>query len=446
MNKIYDVIVCGAGTSGMIAAIAAARNNASVLLVEKYGFLGGTNTAAMVWPLMTFHHNRTQTTGGIANEIIERLQASRGSLGHLQDPIGFCSTITPIDVESLKALYFDYCDEETIDLLLHTFIIDVIKDGSIIKGIKVANKSGTTELFAKVVIDATGDADVCKLARCPYVLGRDDDHLSQPMTMMFTMKQVNLNKVKDYMKDHPEEFMQDTTYTGDYLAVSGFFSKVKLAKERNDYTLNRDRVLFFQGMKEDEVSVNMTRVSGLNGTNAWELSIAERLARKQVKDVIRFLKTYIPGFEDAYLLTTPAQIGVRETRHIEGRYVLTKDDILQGRTFDDAIAIGAFPIDIHAPVGSNLELLNLDGHKKYQIPLRTLLPINIEGLLVTGRAFSATHEANASARVSPTAMSLGQAAGTLAALAVKKNITPHQVDVKLLQDTLRRQGQIIDID
>lgn len=441
--KKYDVIVCGAGTSGMIAAIAAKRNGASTLIVEQTALLGGTNVISLVGPFMTFHDGNNQVVKGIADEIISRLKEQNFSLGHIKDPIDFCATVTPFDVEGLKQLYFDIVEEEGIDCLFHSFIHKVIMEDNKIVGIEVINKTGVMQIYADVIIDATGDGDVCMLAGVDYILGRSKDNKSQPMTMLFTMGNVDFDEIKEYMKAHPEDFALAKDYDFQYLGVSGFFSKVKEAMEKNDFDLPRDRVLFFEDVYKNQVTINMTRVLNLSAVDAVDLSKAEIEGRKQIKKAVKFLKDYIPGFKNAYVIRTPNAIGKRESRHIIGDYILTKEDVIEKREFADSIAVGAFPIDIHSPDGKSILEHVTGSNKAYEVPYRILLPKGIENLLVTGRCVSSTHEANASLRVGAHVMALGQAAGTAAALAIKEKVTPRDLDIKLLQNTLVSQGQVI---
>lgn len=439
----YDVIVCGAGPSGMTAAISASRNNAKVLLVEASGLLGGNSILSLVGPWMTFHSNSDQIVKGVGGEIVDRLKALGYSLGHIPDPIGFCDTITPVDVEGVKEVYFDYIEKENIDLLLHALVMDVIRDGETIQGVKVATKSGMLDLFGTIVIDATGDADVAYKMGCPYMFGRGKDNLAQPMTMLFTVGDVDIPKIKTYMKDHPTDFVVKEGYEDEYLAVSGFFEKVNEAKANNDFDLPRDRVLLFQEVRPNQVSINMTRVQNLRATDAFEMSKAEQIGRKQIKKAFDFLRKYIPGFENSYIVRTPSRIGIRETRHIIGEYLMEVEDVLHRRTFEDSICLAGFPIDIHAPSGEKLELFDQSADMAYEIPLRSLLPLKADNLIVTGRCISATHEAAASLRVTPSVMGLGQAAGTLAALSILHQKTPKEIPYQEVQNVLLTQGQII---
>ncbi len=442
MIKTYDVLVAGAGSSGVVAALSAARNGASVLLIEKNGFLGGSNTAALVCPLMTFHVGETQIVKGIAEEIVQKLVKMKGSKGHLKDPLGVASTITPIEPELLKQLYFQMLADENIDLLLHTYITGVEVTENHISSVSCVNKSGTLHFLAKTFIDATGDGDMAAMAKAPYEEGREKDGYAQPMTLMFKMGGVHLDEIKTYMKNHSEQFILAEA-PGEYLAVSGFFDLVNKAKENGDFPIDRDRVLLFEGVYPGEVFVNMSRVIKLRGTNGSELTKAEIASRKQLDDLVRFLKEYIPGFSDSYLVQSGATIGVRESRRFKCLYTLTLEDILDGQEFQDAIAACAFPVDIHDPLGAELNWIRKAKDSYYTIPFRSLVPKKLTNLLVAGRCIGATHEAIASARVTPTAMATGEAAGLAAALVSKGSGSFLELDIKMLQTKLLEQGAVI---
>lgn len=444
---IYDVIIAGSGPSGMAAALSAARNGAKVLLVEKNGFLGGMNTAGMVGPLMTFHSGDKQIVKGIAQEVVDKLIAKGGCLGHIPDPIGVVSTITPIEPELLKQLYFELVAKEAdIDLLLHTFISGVQKTNGKVDSITCVNKSGTTTYEAKFFIDATGDGDIAAFAKAKFEEGRKSDDLSQPMTLMFKLGGVDYNKIRTYIKANPEQFiLGENVNLDEYVAISGFFDFVTQAKENNDFNIMRDRVLLFQGVNPGEAFINMSRIIKLRGTNADDLTKAEVLAHQQIDEIVHFLKKYVDGFENCFIVQTASTIGVRETRRFKCKYTLTLDDVLEGKDFEDGIAACAFPVDIHDPKGSELNWVRTNKNSFYTIPYRTMLLNNIDNMLVTGRCIGATHEAMSSSRVSPTAMALGEAAGTAAALAITyKKSSFSDVDIQMLRATLRLQGAVVD--
>ncbi|MEG0691471.1 MAG: FAD-dependent oxidoreductase [Oscillospiraceae bacterium] len=444
---IYDVIVAGAGPSGFVAALSAARNGAKVLLIDKNGFLGGMNTAGLVGPLMTFHSEDRQVVKGIAQEIVDRLVKKGGCLGHIPDPIGVVATITPIEPELLKQLYFEMVAEEpNLQMLLHTFISNVDKTNEKVKSITCVNKSGTTTYEAKFYIDATGDGDVAALAKAKFEEGRKSDDLSQPMTMMFKLGGVDYDQIRAYIKENPEQFiLGENIDLEKYVAISGYFDLVTKAKEHNDFHIMRDRVLLFQGVNPGEAFINMSRVIQLRGTNADDLTQGEIIAHKQIDEIVAFLKKYINGFENSYLLQSGSTIGVRETRRFKCKYSLTLDDVLQGKEFEDGIAACAFPIDIHDPKGSELAWVRTNKNSFYTIPYRTMLLNSIDNMIVTGRCIGASHEAMASSRVSPTAMALGEAAGAAAALAIKESKTSFSdVDVTVLRALLKKQGAVVD--
>jgi hypothetical protein len=443
---MYDVIVAGGGVSGSVAAIASARNGARTLLVERYGFLGGSLTNAGVGPMMTFHAGKEQVVKGIPGEIVERLQAMGGSPGHIGDTIGYASSVTPFDAESLKLLLDEMTLESGCDLLLHTMVAGAAVQGGRITAITVCNKAGLSELAAQVFIDATGDADLARWAGVDCQKGRDADGLAQPMTMNLKIGGVDRDAVKAYMKAHPGEFLIGDPADLDRaprLSVSGFYSLLGEAIAGRRITFERDFVLFFETNTLGEVILNMTRVLKLDATRPEDLTRAELEGRKQARQAFLFLKQSVPGFQNAVCLGTPAQIGIRESRRITGTYRLTDQDLLAGRRFEDAIARGGYPIDIHNPSGNSTDSVHLPYGASYQIPYRSLLNDRIVNLAVAGRCLSATHEAAAAIRVSPIAMAIGQAAGTAAALGIKTGQDLHRIDVAQLQKTLLEQSAVL---
>ncbi|AOZ91216.1 FAD-dependent oxidoreductase [Paenibacillus crassostreae] len=440
-----DVVVVGAGPAGIHAALAAGRGGAKTVLIERYGFAGGMSTAALVYPWMTFHTTEgKQVIKGTGQEMVDRLTALNASPGHVRDTCGFVHTITPFHPEVYKVLAVDMLKEAGVRLLFHSFVDDVsVKDNSI-NGVTVTTKSGRIKLKGRIFIDTSGDADLAYLSGAPVLQGREGDHLTQPMTMKFRMRGVNLSKVKAYIIEHPDEFYHKTPFDelpDLYLsAVQGFYKHWKEA----DLPIKRDQVLFFSGPEADEVLVNMTRIQGLDGTNVEDLTLAEELGRKQVLMVADFMKRSLPGFEEASISQVGTQIGIRESRRIEGQYILSMHDVIEGKRFEDVIARSGYPIDVHAPSGNNVNVSWIEGDGAYDIPYRCLLPQNIDNLLVGGRCISTSHEALGTTRLSPSCMATGQASGTAAALAIKHNISPQDVSIKELQALLYQNGAILD--
>lgn len=438
----WEVIVVGGGPAGFTAAVAASRAGVRTLLVERYGFLGGMSTAALVGPWMTFHDRKgNQVVKGLPQEIVERLAQEGGTLGHVPDTMGETFSVTPVDPEAVKYVFMKMAVEAGVELLLHSFACEVMIRDRSIKGIKVTGKSGMQLVRGRVVIDATGDADVAALAGVPYEKGRPEDGLCQPVSLIFRMGNVDMAAVEDYMKNHPEDFHHRTNFASigvePVVSVSGFFSQWRDAVASGKINIPRERILFFRGVVPGTVTVNTTRVLKVDGTSTVDLTRAEIEARDQVWIVSHFLRDNIPGFERAFLLDSGAQIGVRESRRIKGEYRLEAADIMQGKRFVDDVAVGSYSIDIHDVAGAGFVQRDVP---PYGIPFRCLIPCNVDNLIVAGRSISCSREAQGSLRVTATCMAMGQAAGCAAALAVENKIIPRAIDPHQLRERLLAQG------
>lgn len=441
----YDLIVAGAGSSGICAALAAARLGEKVLLIDKNAFPGGTNTASMVCPLMGFHSGKRQIVKGIAQEIIDNLKKRNATLGHVEDPIGEVATVTPIEPSQLRFVYFDLLSKESnIDILFNTFISDVGIKNNKIENLTIVNKSGTSKVSANYFIDATGDGDVAALCKIPFDTGRSSDSLSQPMTLVFKIGNVDFKKIREYIRNKPEQFVCDDSGKIDkYLAVSGYFDLVKKAKDNDDFDIPRDRVLFFQGINPSEIFVNTTRVIRKSGLSAEDLTEATIEAYRQIDILMEFFKKYVPGFENSYVVEVANQIGVRESRRFHCMDTLTLEDIYEEREKQDSIAVCAYPIDIHDPNGSELTWIKTSASFAYDIPYGVMVPNKYENILITGRCISSQHEAQASLRITPTMMAVGQAAGSAAHVAIKDKCSYKDVDVAKVQKILRKNGAVV---
>ncbi|MBV8581036.1 MAG: FAD-dependent oxidoreductase [Candidatus Eremiobacteraeota bacterium] len=439
----YDVLVVGGGNAGCAAALAAARSGARTLLVERYGFLGGTATASMVGPWMTFHSGDDRIVGGIAQEIVERLVVRGGSPGHLHDASDYVATITPFDPELHKALLFEMMGESGVNLLLHAWFLDALVANGRVAGAGFATVGGTVQVAAKRTIDATADAYVAASAGVPTQQG-DARGRVQPASLMFRLSHVDLSVLAQYVRHRPEQ-MRSSLKTHErtpeaLTAVAGLYELWEAARARGAVTVPRELVSFFATPYSDEVTVNMTRVVGIDPLDPDDLTRAEVEARAQVMQLLDFFRADVPGFANARIAATATQIGVRESRRIVGEYTLTADDVLFARTFDDAVARSAYPIDIHNPSGSGTTTHRLAPGTAYEIPYRCLVPKGVDDLLVAGRCISTTHEALASTRLTPTVMTLGQAAGTAAALSLRQGVTPRALDPALLRERLIHDG------
>ena len=439
-----DIVVAGGGPAGINAALAAGRSGLKTVLIERYGFVGGMSTAALVYPWMTFHTmSGKQVIKGIAQEIVDKLIARNASPGHVRDTVGFVHTITPYHPEVYKVLVLDLFKEAGVMPLFHSFVDSVQMEGNRMTAVEVTGKSGRFRIKASQFIDTTGDADLAFLAGATCLKGRQSDGKTQPMTMKFRMRGVNLEKVKRYMLEHPDEFYEKTPFDElEQLPLTGIMGFYKHWKEAG-LPINREGFLIFTGPEADEVLVNTTRVQGLDGTDVQDLTEAEYEGRKQVLMVAEYMRN-LPGFEHASLSQVGAQIGIRETRRIKGQYVLQMEDVVSGRRFDDVIARSGYPIDIHDPSGKGVTAAWIDGDGAYDIPFRSLLPDKVENLIVGGRCISTSHEALATTRLSPSCMATGQAAGVAAAIACRKKAAIPDIDVRELQAKLIEQGAVLD--
>ena len=439
----YDVIVVGGGVSGALAGIASARQGARTLIVEKMGFLGGMLTAGGVGPMMTFHAGKKQVVRGIAEEVVERLQAIGGSTGHIVDTTGYTYTVTPFDAELLKhVLETMFCEAGGV-LLYHSMLAGVVLEGNRIAAIRVLTKSGERELTAHTMIDASGDADMAAQSGVDFQLGRESDNLCQPVTMNMKLRQVDIARVKECVRKNPANFPNTSVTLLDKaprLSLGGFVDEFNQGRRDGELSFSRECVLFFETNNPGEVIVNTTRIQKVDPTNADELSRAETEGRRQTWELFRFMRKRLPGFAEAVLVSTGPNLGVRESRKIKGRYILQAADLLDGVFFADEIACGGYPVDVHSPDGEGTQTRKLAYGAVYGIPYRSLLSREISNLIVVGRCISASFEACAAIRVSPIAMAIGQAGGTAAALASRRGCPAAELPAEELRRELLKQG------
>jgi glycine/D-amino acid oxidase-like deaminating enzyme len=423
MSDRYDVVVVGSGSAGSSAAISAGRLGARTLLVDRLGFMGGTSTAVLdtFYAFYTPGDAPRRVVGGLGWEVVERLTET-GMAFERPNTYGAGTGVT-YDQEVLKLVWEGMAGEAGVELLLHTWATGTrLADGRI-EAVRLWNKGGERWVEADVVIDASGDADVCALAGVPYdnaqMLGR-----VQSLSTLFKMANVDVEQAVSVPKAALWERMREAVASGDYM-----LPRVEGSWHRTPHP--------------GVVLIHMTRIPNVDATDPVQLTTAEREGRRQVAEYARFLRDRVPGFESAVVVATSPAIGVRESRRVHGDYRLTREDVLEGRRFDDEIALCGAPIEDHH-AGGDTEWRYVAEGRVYGIPYRSLLPTGIEGLLVAGRCFSATHDAHASARSMATCMAMGQAAGTAAAMAAAAGGTPRAVDAGTLRERLARGGALLE--
>lgn len=451
-NKLFDVAVAGGGISGVCAAIGAARAGANVILIERYGFLGGTLTACGTGPMMTFHAGETQVVGGVCAEVIERLKQKGLSPGHIYDTTAYTYTVTPFDSEGMKLELEAMCQEAGVTLLYHTCVTGVDKKDGKITAVSVYHKNGGEKIRAKMFVDASGDCDLSFLAGAKVNKGRKADGKCQPVTMNFKVTNVDTDKVKAYIKTHGEEFPRLKGYLGivdrsSRLSIGGFTKTLQNARRDGRVTFLREDILFFETNRKGEFIVNTTRVTGIDPTDPADLTKAEFEGRKQAQEILAVLKRDISGFEESYLEFTGPFIGIRSSRQIEGKHVITEEELISCKRFSDTVAHGGYPIDIHSPDGLNENMFEEKGLAPgafYSIPLSALYG-ELHNLITVGRCISVTFEAQAAVRVSPIAGATGHAGGVAAAVCAIDNINIDDVNIEAVQKELKKQGAFLAV-
>ncbi|HCU38554.1 MAG TPA: FAD-dependent oxidoreductase [Armatimonadetes bacterium] len=411
-----DVVVIGGGPAGFGAAVAAAEEGADTLLIERWGFLGGTATAGGVNPFMRYMSGEVVVNAGVFGRVLEALD-ERGARGgrDISD-----RERRQFDPEVLKILLDEMALAAGARLLLHSFMVEAVASDGRVERAVIANKSGLQAVEADLFIDASGDADLAARAGAEFEMGRDEDGLCQPMSLFFRTAGVDTDRLPTYEQ------------------INELYRPEKAAGRIDNPRDDVHGAIFTT--HPGEITHNATRILAHDGTDAVSLTDAELQGRRQIRELMTFFKDKVPGFENACIGSIAAQVGVRETRRVIGDYVLTRDDFEQAAKFEDAVARGCFSIDIHSPTGHGLYGQRMPEGDWYDIPYRCLTPKGVDNLLVAGRPISCDHYIHGSLRVMPIAMSTGEAAGVAAAMAAADDLTTRGVDVAALRERLRARG------
>ncbi len=451
----YDVVVVGGGSAGVAAAVAAARNGARTLLVDAGPMIGGELVSGL--PLNAVLDARGEwVAGGVCRELLDECRA----LGGLIEPYFDWRSLwlTCVDPEIMKLAVMRLVKRAGVELLLYSFAEDVVVEHGRVTGIVVLNKNRRTLVTAELFIDCSGDGDIAMMAGAPWEQGGAKGEL-QPVTLIFRMVGVEPEPLLDFVRRNldsvglgeclleprSKESCAEQLYRQGIASVffDGNGPLVAGAIARGDLYPCGILAICPVSIARREVSLNTTRIANLDATRTDALSGALPDLFDQVWTCARFLKSSVPGFENAHFSGIAPRIGIRETRRIMGELVLTRDDVLAGRKRADGICKGAHELDVHGAGTAHRREMIKDGGS-YDIPYGCLLPRGTTNLLVAGRCLSATREAHGSARVMGTCMGMGQAAGTAAAISATEGASLRQLSVAALRERLAAQGAILD--
>ena len=437
----FDVVVVGGGPAGLAASVSAAKHGAKVLLVERYGFLGGMGTAGGVTNFAGLYGRKNgkmiQVVHGVVNELLERI-AAMGGLNAPQDGMQGRIRVQSYDISSLKCAADQMLVDAGVQMLFHAFAAAVTMQGSRIHAVVVETKSGRVAIRANQFVDCSGDADIAHFASVRYETGDGYGSGLYPTTM-FRVGHV----------DAP----QALAAVGEFTAINTLMAQAQVDKP-GKYQFPRQGAILRPQKNPSEWRANVTQVANTQGkamdaTDAQQLSDGELEGRRQIASYFSFLRHEVPGFANSSIVDIAAQIGIRETRRIQGKYALTGEDILASSRFDDAIGINAWPMELHSAGRIDWQFPrnweSTAGRVYNDLPWRMLVPKTTDNLLVAGRCASMTHEGQSAARVSGACFVMGQAAGTAAAT-LSATQTTADVDVRALQKQLLQDGAFLDFE
>jgi hypothetical protein len=426
--KKVDLVVVGGGPAGVAAATTASELGVDTLIIEKNGFFGGANVAGYSGTIgglysSSVENELEQLVFGFAERFADKLREKGGILDKV--PFGH-TALSPHDPLVWKETADELVKNAGVDILFHTMFVEPVMEGDCVKGVILENKDGRVAVEADYFIDASGDGDLAAKAGASYKYGKEGD--IQAMTMVFRLGNVNWAKARD-------------------LKLEDVWKKLEEADKTGKYNLPRKHPFIFPAPIANQAVMNCTAVIAEDGrtlypTKAEDLTYSELEGRKQIREYERFVKDYVEGFKDAYVLDTATQIGIRQSRSIECKYTLKNDDVVNARKFHTAIVRSAWPIEIHGGV-DGVKIVNLDGDY-YEIPFEVMIPKDIKGVLVAGRCISAEHEALASARVVAQCFEEGMAAGIAMYLAKEERIEPDAVDPQQLIEMMKERNSKLD--
>ncbi|GHV37464.1 hypothetical protein AGMMS49546_05290 [Spirochaetia bacterium] len=460
-----DVAIFGGGPGGIAAAVAAAREGVKVVLVERMGFLGGGLASGLPFLAFLDMHKR-RIVGGLANEMVERLAtmggeavswpdgSAEGTAGHRYCPMHVSDTT--VNQFYTRILCFQWAKDLGIQLLMHCEPVGAVVEKGKIKQVTIVGKGKAFDIDAKVFIDATGDGDLGYLAGASYEKGAEGTGILQPPTLMFNLSGVDFDRFIDYLEEHPGEPAQNTPdgfnhiqsgYDAKFLRNNpghifvGLEETIQRLRKEGKCPVDRDTIIYIRQPIPGTVAVNTIRIRNFDGSDVHDLSRGEQEAHLQILPLIQMFKKNIPGFENCYMTSIHPVISVRESRRIMGIKKLTKEDALSAHVPDDSVAIFSYFIDIH--IGNTDKTFTKTVEEPYGVPYGCTVSKDIDGLMMAGRCMSADSYAHGSSRIMTLCMAVGEGAGVGAALAVKQNISPKDVDPAEVRKILLQHGAIL---
>jgi hypothetical protein len=434
----YDVMVIGGGVTGVAAATAAARTGARTALIELKPFVGGNATTGLCLHNYITKDGR-QVVFGFAQELVDRLKEMGGAVGHVPFH-GFVSAVTPVDGQMFRILATEVLAEAGVTVMYGANVVGVEADGGHVEGLQCALKGGVRTIRAKTYVDSSGDADVAVFAGANSWMGEKETGKMQPVSMLLNCYGTDNRRIAEEIAvsepamatrpDHPEPFP---------VYFNGTFSKWNDIVLEQSIFPNEDHKVFFNTVWPNHINVNTSAVFGVDATDPLALSRAGAELLRQVDKAGRFIREHVPGFEDAYM--APAAFpGARQTRHIEGLYEISDDDVDKGRKFDDTIGQVCFPVDIHDPETGQASFYQIGGDGAFDIPYRAMVPKGLDNVLVAGRCISVTSYANGATRNMAPCLVMGEGAGVATAMAAEQGVGLPDLDVSRLQDVLEERG------
>lgn len=447
-----NIVVVGGGPGGLAAAVTAAREGKKVLLVERNGYLGGQLGSGL--PFLAFwDKKRRQVIGGFAQEFVDRLQEEGASFGHAYCPHHLSTTL--IDPFYSRILCFQMVKEAGVELLLHSELSGVHVEDGRIRSVVISGKGQNIEVEADIFIDATGDGDLASMSGAECEKGDSESHVMQPPTLMFNLAGIYFDRFYDFIEAHPEELPYDVLsnieegYNADFLRENrsfiflGMHHLLEELRKKGECPVDRETVIFIRQPNPGEIAVNTIRLLNFDGSDIHDLSNGEMEAHLQIPKLIKMFKENVPGFENCYLSSINASIGVRESRRVMGIKKLNHEDAVAGKRPEDTVALCSYFIDVHNGAGRGTYRVSIE--EPFGIPYGCLVSKDIPNLMMAGRDISTDHLAFGATRIMNVCMAVGQAAGLAASMSIDGKQNPEQVDTDELRKKLLEQNAILEV-